>query len=146
MQTLPLLDEHATVVPAPRDAVWDAVQRYGAGLAGAGLGPFGRLLGAEPRSGFAVEPRLEDGEVVLAGRHRFARYRLVFAVADGPGPATMLSARSYAVFPGRRGAAYRACVVGSRGHVLAVRRMLRAIRAAALTGTPDSTDQNPRLD
>jgi hypothetical protein len=37
---------------------------------------------------------------------------------------------TYADFPGPHGRAYRAAVVGSRGHVLAVRRMLAAIREA----------------
>ncbi len=67
----------------------------------------------------------------LAGRHRFSRYVLDFRVEpDGDG-GSVVTAVTYADFPGPRGAVYRTLVVGSRGHVLAVRRMLTGIRRRA---------------
>ena len=42
-----------------------------------------------------------------------------------------MTAVTYADFPGPRGRAYRAAVIGSRGHVVAVRRILAAIRERA---------------
>ena len=50
----------------------------------------------------------------MAGRHRFSRYRLLFALAaDSRDGATRLSATTYAAFPGPHGAAYRFVVIGS---------------------------------
>jgi hypothetical protein len=43
-----------------------------------------------------------------------------------------VTAVTYAAFPGPRGFAYRTLVIGSRGHAVAVHRMLSAIRHAAL--------------
>jgi hypothetical protein len=40
-------------------------------------------------------------------------------------------AETRAAFPGLQGRAYRALVIGTRGHVLAVRRLLRAVKARA---------------
>jgi hypothetical protein len=44
----------------------------------------------------------------------------------------MLRATTYAAFPGARGQAYRALVIGSRAHVLAGRHLLHAVRRLAL--------------
>ena len=40
----------------------------------------------------------------------------------------MLRARSYGEFPGLHGRAYRVAVIGTRGHVLATRHLLKAVR------------------
>ena len=68
----------------------------------------------------------------MAGRHRFSRYRLVFELVDAADDETQLSARTYAEFPGLRGRAYRALVIGTRLHVLATNQILRSVRRAAL--------------
>ena len=75
--------------------------------------------------------------LTMAGHHRFSRYRLVFDLAEtdlgsAAGGGTLLTATTLAAFPGPHGFIYRALVIGSRGHLVAVHRMLRAIRAAAL--------------
>jgi hypothetical protein len=51
---------------------------------------------------------------------------------EGPG-VTVLAAQTWADFPGPAGAAYRLLVISSRAHVLAVRRMLRAVREEAVS-------------
>jgi hypothetical protein len=71
----------------------------------------------------------------LAGSHRFSRYRLVFDLADVDGGKTLLSGRTYAAFPGLRGRVYRALVIGTRGHVVAVKRMLRTVDRLSLKPT-----------
>ncbi|GAB3766383.1 hypothetical protein [Microlunatus parietis] len=127
--TLPQLDAHTATIEAPGPVVWEAVCRYATSLARADLGLLGRALGTVPSSGFAPDGKVEVTEVALAGRHRFARYRLVFTVTAGDRPgATTVTIASYAGFAGLRGRVYRALLIGTGGHLLAVRRMLESIR------------------
>jgi hypothetical protein len=124
----PYVDEHEVVVRAPRDRVWLALTSYVGGVLATGRSSVvTRLLGAVPASGFGESSRLEGESLELTGRHRFSRYRLVFSIHDA-GDATALRATTYAAFPGVRGRAYRALVIGTRLHVLATRRMLDAVR------------------
>ncbi|GII79989.1 hypothetical protein Sru01_49710 [Sphaerisporangium rufum] len=129
---LPYVDEHRTTVDAPRAAVWTALRRYAASL-GVGAGnPLALLLGTVPPTGFAEVERVPNERLGLAGRHRFSRYLLVFELADAANGSTTVRARSYAAFPGPHGRLYRALVIGSGGHVVAVRGMLREIRRRSL--------------
>lgn len=125
---LPFVDEHAITSTASPDEVWVALRSYvDALLRSAGRNPLGRVLGTEPRSGFEVVRAVEPERLDLAGRHRFSRYRLSFtldAVATG---GTLLHATTYAAFPGLRGRAYRALVIGTGAHALVTRRMLRQV-------------------
>ena len=130
---LPYVDQHAITIDAPRASVWTALQRYAAESIGAAKGGWlaraiAGLLGTEPRSGFAVAERESERRLALAGRHRFARYRLIFELDDGAPGATVLRASTYAIFPGVHGWLYRAMVIGTRVHVLATRGILHAIR------------------
>jgi hypothetical protein len=80
--------------------------------------------------GFTVV-RAEPGrELALQGRHRFASYALIFRLAADEHHTT-LSAETRAAFPGFGGRVYRGLVIGTRGHVLVVRGLLRAIRSRA---------------
>ena len=151
---LPFVDEHAIVVDAPALAVWRAV---GASLP---RGPLvdlfaGRLLGASPSGahgdpllegssipGFRVNEAIPGRRLVLAGRHRFSDYALVFEL-DEHDRATRLTARSLARFPGVRGTAYRALVIRSRGHRVLVRRWLGRIRDAAERTENHATREDP---
>jgi hypothetical protein len=127
---LPYIDEHVVRVDAPRELVWAALQRYTTSLLRNGeRNPLLVLLGPEPRAGFAIAESDEPRRIILVGRHRFSRYRLVFELTDAPGDGTLVRARSYAAFPGLHGRAYRALVIGTRLHVVATNHMLRAIRA-----------------
>ena len=133
MTDLPYLDEHSIAVAAPRDVVWVALCRYADAAIGVPEGnPLGRLLGADPPRGFAVTASRERDHLGLGGRHRFSRYLLTFDLTDLPDGGTRVSARSYGEFPGLHGLAYRTLVIGSGGHVLAVRHMLRGIRRQSL--------------
>lgn len=130
---LPLIDLHEITIQAPRSAVFAAVERHAATFLRVGRrNPLGAVLGAQPRSGFACEAAEIDDRVVLGGRHRFARYPLTFELDGDPTGPTHLVALSHGAFPGVRGRIYRAAVIGSRGHVVVMKRMLRSIERAAL--------------
>jgi hypothetical protein len=129
---LPYVDEQHMTVAAPRPAVWEALRRYaGSSLLRAANPRLAWLLGTDPPGGFAVAQETPGERLAMAGRHRFSRYRLVFELADAPGGGTVLTARTFAEFPGPHGFAYRTLVIGSRGHVLAVHHMLSSVRRAA---------------
>ena len=139
---LPFVDEHRARVAASATDVWKAL---GASLPGreAGSSVGARVLAARPAGaegdplvvgstipGFAVRAAVPGRELVLAGRHRFSDYSLVFTLDETDG-VTELCARTRARFPGLRGRVYRALVVGSGGHRVIVRRWLDRIRRAA---------------
>ena len=133
MSELPFVDEHSILIPASRDHVWRVLRRHVVSSLGvAERSPGARMLGTQPRAGFEVEREIPGEELDLAGRHRFSRYRLVFELVHAAENETQLSARTYAEFPGLRGRAYRALVIGTRLHVLATNQILRSVRRAAL--------------
>lgn len=73
----------------------------------------------------------EPSRLALKGRHWFSRYALVFEL-DEQGPSrTRVRAQSWGEFPGLHGKIYRALVIGSGGHKIVVRDILRRIAAAA---------------
>jgi hypothetical protein len=81
--------------------------------------------------GFRVAAAVPGRQLTLAGRHRFSRYALIFRIDElGPGQSRVL-AETRAVFPGPLGRIYGGLVIGTRGHVLAVRRQLGAIKRRA---------------
>lgn len=130
---LPYVDEHQTTIAASRDLVWTALRHYvDSSLLVSGRNPLAWLLGTVPRTGFEVSREVPRQQLSMAGRHRFARYLLVFELADVAGGKTVLSAQTYAHFPGPHGLVYRALVIGSRAHAVAVRRMLRSVRRSSL--------------
>jgi hypothetical protein len=125
---LPYLDTHTITVALGPEQVWQRTCRYADGLGIGDRNPLAVLLGTDPRSGFAVTEEIPGELVTLAGRHRFARYELVFQVEPRTAErTTLLHAHSYAEFPGAAGRAYRALVIGTGLHVVATTRMLHQI-------------------
>lgn len=135
MSDLPYIDEHHRRIEAAPEAVWDALVRF-LGRSRTSGGPLPRLLGCEPARGTArfdgrvgdaipgfVVTAVEPGRrLELRGRHRFADYALTFVLDDD-----RLRAVTHAAFPGFRGRLYRAAVIGSGGHALVARWVLRRI-------------------
>jgi hypothetical protein len=131
---LPFLDEHLVHVRASVAQAREAVETLAARLAERPAPrAFVTLWKLEPASGFAVGASTAE-RLVLVGAHRFARYELAFEVRAAEGGA-QVSARTSAEFPGAMGRVYRALVIGSGGHAIAVRGMLRRIRERATDAT-----------
>ena len=84
-------------------------------------------------AGFHVVRTEPPRELALDGRHRFSRYRLSFEI-EPRGARTRLRAVTHAEFPGVRGRLYRALVVGSGGHRIMTRRVLKSIAWRAERG------------
>ena len=145
IEGLPAIDEHAVEVDAPPPATWDAlVAIVGGAFGGPVSGTVARALGcAETEAsgdlrhpggtvpGFVVARVIPPVALGLLGAHRFSRYALLFRIDELGDDRSRIRAETRAEFPGRRGRAYRALVIGTRGHVLVVRRLLRAIRRRA---------------
>ena len=127
---LPFVDEHTLAVDATVQQTWVALHDYVETMTTAPHHLLSRALGTVPRSGFAVVATDPPHEVVLAGRHRFSTYRLVFRV-DPDGPASRLRALTYAAFPGLRGRLYRTGLMVTTGHARATRGMLRTVARRA---------------
>lgn len=148
MERLPYIDEHRTrMAGAPAD-VWDALLSVlRTHVAAPARGPATRLLGLTPPRlqgdwhgrpqpgdslpGFVVEESAAPRRLALRGEHRFSRYALVFTVDEASPDSCVLSARSWAEFPGVAGRGYRALVIGTGGHRVAVRRLLRSVARRA---------------
>ena len=141
MDALPYVDEHSRRIDASTDAIWAGLLTMLRRLDGnAGLAS---LLGCEPRrgtprfdgrtgdaiAGFRVVEAEHGVRLKLRGKHRFSDYALTFSL-DGD----LLSAETYAAFPGLHGRLYRAAVIGSGGHRIATRHMLREVERAARAG------------
>jgi hypothetical protein len=145
---LPYIDEHSIGIEATREEVWSAlVSVLRTELGGSVSGLVAALLGVEPaRSrgewrgtpqlgdtlpGFAVAEIDPPTRLDLRGRHRFSRYALVFELEANDSAVCTLRAQTWAEFPGGAGRAYRALVIGTRGHRVIVRRMLRRVASRA---------------
>jgi hypothetical protein len=151
-EDLPYIDERVRPIDATADQVWRALL--------ATMGPIGSRLPHVLRSAWALNPDERTGEwnstvavgdslvgfdvidaraprsLVLRGRHRFSRYELRFEITDGEHGGSVLHAHSSAEFPGAAGRLYRALVIGTGGHRIAVRSILARVakRAAAIYG------------
>ncbi len=152
MEELPYIDEGTRTIDARADQVWRAllatVRLIGAWLPRPVLSAWGlepsERTGAwrsevhpgDTLVGFGVLEAAAPRLLVLRGAHRFSRYELRFELSDVDGGATILHAHSSAVFPGVEGALYRALVIGSGFHRVAVRTLLAQVaeRAATLYG------------
>jgi len=138
MERLPYIDEHSQRLDASTEAVWAALlevlRRQLAGSAA-----IVRVLGCEPAQatrefsgrpgetvpGFRVAEAEPLRRLALCGRHRFANYALTFVLED-----QRLRALTHAEFPGFLGRLYKAAVIGSGGHGIVTRRLLRQVARA----------------
>jgi hypothetical protein len=145
---LPRIDERTVTVAGPPAAAWDAVLRtLGSAFGRRHAGRIAAVLACDPATtvawdrpevgssvpGFRVVTAARPDLLVVAGRHRFSRYGVVFRF-EPAGEGTRCRAESRAEFPGTAGRVYRAAVIGTRGHAVAVRALLQQVRSAAGDG------------
>ncbi|MGA8369792.1 MAG: hypothetical protein WB765_06645 [Acidimicrobiales bacterium] len=140
---LPYIDEHATIIAADRDEVWGVLlETLDRAFSRPGAAGYARIVGcldctaSGPRPlaegstipGFRVVVAVPGSELLLEGRHRFSTYSLAFHLEQVGSGSSQLRAETRAAFPGWAGAAYRLVVIGTGGHVVAVRRLLSDIK------------------
>lgn len=145
LEELPLVDEYGTLVLAPVEQTWAALLVVAGGSFSGRAGErAARALGCSHTQssgeidrigselpGFIVARVIEPAVLALEGEHRFSRYGLIFSLEPTKDGQTLLRAETRAQFPGIKGRIYRALVIGSRGHVLVVNRLLRTIKRRA---------------
>jgi hypothetical protein len=148
LEDIPVVDEHGMLVLAPQEKVWDALlETVPKAFSGAVTKRVARALGcSETESsggageigstfpGFVVARVVEPAVLALEGQHRFARYGLLFSVEPTKDEQTLLRAETRADFPGMKGSVYRTLVIGTRGHVVVVKRLLDAVKRRAERG------------
>ncbi|WP_187686118.1 hypothetical protein [Nocardia wallacei] len=122
MERLPYIDQHSRVITADREHTWTALLRSSCSDPAD--------LSTVPR-GFVPDEVDPPHRLALRGNHPFSRYALVFSLSEATPGRTTLTAETRAVFPGVAGRIYKALVIGSGGHRLVVRRLLRRIAASA---------------
>lgn len=130
MERLSYIDEHAISIDASAVETWSALLR---------------AMCRDPQdpssvpTGFVLDEARPQKRFALKGRHPFAVYRWVFELdAEGP-QRTRVRSQTWANFPGLHGKIYRALVIGTGGHRVAVRWTLKRIAAQAQTA-PDYVD------
>ena len=145
LEKLPPIDEHEIEVDAPAEATWAALfptleKAFGGKFA---QGYCERVHASETEAhgdlhhpggtlpGFTVTRAIAPVMLALAGRHHFAQYAVVFRIDLLPGQRSRVRLETRAEFVGAKGRMYRVGVLGTRVHVIGVRRMLRAIKRSA---------------
>lgn len=145
IESLPFVDEHWIEIAASPEEVWGALirtvkhasqSRPGERIAHSlgcevtttegGAGEIGSTI-----PGFVVTRAVRPAVLAMMGQHRFSQYALIFTILEKPSGLMLLSAQTRARFPGRKGAAYRRLVIGSRGHLVVTRSLLRQVRRRA---------------
>jgi hypothetical protein len=138
MEALPYVDEHSRRIAASPAATWAALLHVLRGLGSSTA--LASLLGCDPQRGtprfegragdalpgFRVVAAETGVRLALRGRHRFSDYALTFLLEEG-----LLRAQTHARFPGVQGRLYRAAVIGSGGHRVITRGLLRQVERAS---------------
>jgi hypothetical protein len=138
MERLNYIDEHAITIAATRAETWSAVLK---------------TLCRDPNDpssvpfGFVLDEARPPQRFAMKGRHLFALYRWTFELDDEGPHCTRVRSATWANFPGLHGKIYRALVIGTGGHRVAVRLTLKrfaaqvfAERAAADEAAADYVD------
>lgn len=140
---LPLVDEHSTAIEAGVDEVWAVlIETVDRAFSRTGMASYARAVrcadctasGPRPLTegstmpGFRVVAAVPGTELALAGRHCFSSYTLIFHLDQRGSDRSRLRAETRAAFPGVTGRGYRLLVISTRGHVVAVRRLLSVMK------------------
>ncbi len=134
LRELPFIDEHSREINASAEAAWDAVNDVvRRAFSGQAKSAIARVLGCTETElvGFRIATARSPEILGLKGRHRFSSYELNFRIESLCPERSRVKAETRAAFPGLAGRAYKAAVIGTRGHVVAVNGLLGAIAARA---------------
>ena len=146
LESIPFIDEHSTTIAATPEVTWKALSAVvGGSKSGRLHGVVAHRLECVPAEaageipaigstvpGFIVTRSICPAALALMGEHRFSRYALVFTISERLGQDSVeLAAQTRALFPGVSGRIYRGLVIGTRGHVVATRAILRSVRRRA---------------
>ncbi len=126
MERLPYIDEHAITVDA------DAARHGPPSYERCAAIPPNRA----PHSDSAIGRCTPRQRLALGGRHPFSIYEWIFELDDLGPHRTRVRSQTWAAFPGIHGKIYRALVISSGGHAVAVRQVLKRI-AGQLRPRPD---------
>lgn len=157
---LPYVDDHVQRIDAPPERVWTALlTTMRKQFARNPPRPLTAVWGLQQPTrlgdwttqvtigdtipGFTVAQSEPTRLLTLRGSHRFSRYELRFELDSRHPRSVEIHATTSAAFPGLHGRIYRALVIGTGGHRIVVRRLLRAVarraeRTEASGGRPDS--------
>jgi hypothetical protein len=145
LEDLPHVDEHVVDVAAPPGRAWTALLAVLHGTFGSTAARgIAVALGCVPSAtsgwgrpdvgstvpGFRITSAEPPALLVVAGRHRFSRYGIVFRL-EPTATGCRVRAETRARFPGPHGALYRMAVIGTGPHVLVTTRMLRTVARVA---------------
>ncbi len=143
---LPFVDAWSIDIAAHPPVVWAALLASVPGPhAGAVLRAWARVWGADPaesnglavhalgaeRPGFVVCEVVPPATYALSGRHRFARYQLVFRIEQRGSGESRLTAETFASFPGTGGRLYRTLLIDAKLHALVMWITTRVLRRRA---------------
>ncbi|WP_031486092.1 hypothetical protein [Streptomyces bicolor] len=143
---LPFVDAHTTVMAADPDAVWRAIaETVDRSFRNRPTAFVARMLDCADRTasgprppaegsaipGFHVVSAVPGRELALAGSHRFSTYALIFRLEEAGEGHTRVRAETWGAFPGPAGRIYRLLVIGTGGHAIVVRHMLKKVREHA---------------
>jgi len=135
MERLSYIDEHAITVHADREETWSALLH---------------VMCRDPHdpstvpAGFGLDEARPPVRFALKGRHPFAVYRWVFELDETDDDSrTRLRALTWADFPGIHRKIYRALVIGTGGHRVAVRWTLKRIAAALIAERAQTDETDP---
>jgi hypothetical protein len=147
MQSLPFIDEHARHIDATPERVWPVLVAtvgklipdlpgwitavWGLQHARRSLASDSAVAIGDTVPGFVVAQVEAPRLLTLRGRHRFSDYELRFELEQWSDIDTCLRATTSAAFPGFNGGIYRALVIGTRGHRVAVQRILESVARTA---------------
>jgi hypothetical protein len=153
---LPRIDDHNISVDVPADRAWPLVVSVFERLTTQpAWRAFAKALRCRPDRaiddphtvgaslpGFRVTQSQSPTKWRLEGAHLFSQYSLTFRVTPLDGQHCLVSAETSASFPGHHGAAYRAFVIGTGGHAIGVRGILRRIKVAAERSVGPGTERD----
>jgi hypothetical protein len=145
LQDLPPIDEHSVEIDAPAEAAWAALfPTLSRALDGATKRRLARTLDCRDQiaegdlhhpggtlPGFVVARSVAPVMLALMGEHRFSQYAFVFRIDLLPGQRCRVRAETRAQVPGAQGRLYKFAVIGTRGHVIVVRSILRSLKKRA---------------